>query len=73
MVASTPGERRAGLFRPGYAADGSLSCGGTELTNPSLTRMIDLRPSRMLPSRDAAPLMALIETSLRIPSTVATG
>ena len=51
-----PAECRAGLFMPGYAADGSFSCAGTELVKPSLTRMIDLRPSRMPPSRDGRAL-----------------
>ena len=52
VVASTPRRRRAGLPMPGIAATGSFSCAGTVLVNPSLTKMIDLRPSRMPPSRD---------------------
>ena len=70
---STPARPRYGLPKPGIAADGSLSCGGSVLEKPSLTRMIDLRPSRMPPILIAAPLSALSVTSVRISSTVAVG
>ena len=63
----------AGLPRPGIAATGSSSCGGSVLLKPSLTKMIDLRPSRMPPSLMDAPLSAVIVTSLRTRSTVDAG
>ena len=61
------------LPRPGSAATGSFSCAGSVLVNPSLTKRIDLRPSRIPPSFTAAPCSAPIVTSLRIFSTVAAG
>ena len=65
--------RAPGCRGRGIAATGSFSCGGSVLVKPSLTKMIDLRPSRSPPSRTAAPLSAPIDTSLRICSTVAAG
>ena len=62
-----------GLPTPGIAAFGSFSCAGSVLVKPSLTKMIDLRPSRMPPSRTAAPFSAPIVTWLRTRSTVCTG
>ena len=47
---------------PGIDATGSFNCGGRMVVNPSLTKMIDLRPSRMPPKRIAAPLSAVITT-----------
>ena len=58
---------------PGIDALGSFSCGGRIVVKPSLTKMIDLRPSRRPPRRIAAPLSAVITTWLRTCSTVAAG
>ncbi len=57
----------------GIAATGSFNCAGSVLVNPSLTKMIDLRPSRMPPSLTAAPFRAPRVTSFRTFSTVCAG
>ena len=64
---------RLGLPMRGLAATGSFNCGGSVLVKPSLTKMIDFRPSRNPPSLTAAPFSAPIVTSFRIFSTVAAG
>jgi hypothetical protein len=64
---------RFGLPIPGSAATGSLICGGSSVVNPSLTKMIDLRPSRRPPSRTPAAFSAPIVTWLRMRSTVWAG
>ena len=67
------GRRDTGLPTPGIAAIGSFNCGGSVVVKPSLTKMIDLRPSRRPPSRTAAAFSAPIVTWLRIRSTVCAG
>ena len=69
---STPGAARVPPTR-GIAAIGSFNCAGTVLVSPSLTKMIDLRPSRIPPSFTAAPFRAPSVTSFRMFSTVWVG
>ncbi len=75
LIMSVPadGRRATGLPRPGIAATGSFNCAGSVVVNPSLMKMIDLRPSRSPPSLTAAAFNAPIVTWFRTRSTVAAG
>jgi hypothetical protein len=61
------------LPMPGIAAIGSFTCAGSVAVKPSLTKITDLRPSRMPPSFTEAPCSAVIVTSLRTCSTICAG
>ena len=73
VAVGAPELPRFGLPSPGIAATGSFNCAGRMVVNPSLTRMIDLRPSRSPPIRTAAPFSASIVTWLRTRSTTEAG